>query len=165
MRTKRAESGQGAVEAAIAVPILILALLAIMQVCWTSFASSDLEGGISHMQQNIAEFPQGADEDTRKQWVVEQICANSTVLDPSRLSVEDLRYSMADKSSSSSVHLADTARGWLSETRETADRAHLRCTVRYDNTLLAAVPGASGLTELVRTVDAVENARQEFEVR
>ncbi len=161
MRRFRSERGQGIVEAATMVPLCLLMLFAVFQMGWMALCTSELDSGISHMQQAA----QSADDaDAAKELILQ----NSTVLNPERLTVAEFSTSDLDRSNTSRATPQSTSgnsgQGWATS-RNDAKRTNVKCKVSYDCGMLFPVPGLSGLAKVTRDVDYSEIASREFEVR
>lgn len=155
------ESGQGIVEAAAMVPLCLLMLFAMFQMGWMALCTSELDAGISHMQQAAGSVRDAA---TAKDLVLQ----NSTVLNAERLTVDGFTASEQDRSNTSrdvpQQTPGNSGRGWAAS-RNDARRTHVTCQVTYDCGLVFPVPGLSGLAKVTRSVDYSEVDSREFEVR
>lgn len=152
---RRGEKGQGLAEAAVALPLAVLMIFAVIQTGWIAFASSDLDAGIAHMEARAANG-EGADDVAA--WAESAILENTTVITADRLVVKD-----AEKSAGLSDHgVATDVGGGFKRARHDVERTTIRCTVEYDANI--GLPSMGDMTKITRPVEVTVTTSQELEV-
>ena len=152
MASRRArESGQGTVEAALALPLFIACFFTIVQLMFFVASQCDLDSAIAAAQTDVSsqQIAPGDEAETLRRAIAAK---NSVILDPDRISVSDVAIDGSQSTKEQGLAAGEWDELRVSRATESVNRTSIKATVTYR--FEGVLPGI-GTADVQRRVDGL----------
>ena len=151
------ESGQGTVEAALALPLFIACFFTVVQLMFFVASQCDLDSAIAAAQTDVSsqQIAPGDEAETRRR----AIAARSVILD--RISVSDVAIDGSQSTKEQGLAASEWDELRVSRATESVNRTSIKATVTYR--FEGVLPGI-GTADVQRRVDGLRISSYRFEV-
>ena len=153
------ESGQGTVEAALALPLFIACFFTVVQLMFFVASQCDLDSAIAAAQTDVSsqQIAPGDEAETLRR----AIAARSVILDPDRISVSDVAIDGSQSTKEQGLAAGEWDELRVSRATESVNRTSIKATVTYR---FEGVLRGFGTADVQRRVDGLSISSYRFEV-